>query len=314
MFFPVYALAITAYEFPCRYASIFLVLTMVLMWCVHETVRSLSALPLEFGQNVMVYYAMVIVIEAYCQEALYRGQYKASSRVEFTLDRIHGTLTALMPPEVVSELRVATGAVTHSYTAVTLVQSDLAGFTRFASTLEPAKVVEFVSELFGRFDKLTDTFELYKVETVGDAYIAGQGGPPLTRKNSPVAVVLFAMQMVQETAKWSRKFGENIGCRVGIHTSSCVGGIVGTDMQRYHLFGELMTCLEILESTSHVGKVHASKACKDAVDEEVRKNRTTEERFKFETRTEPWLTTSKGEAHQYADISSSGAHTCFVVT
>merc|ERR1712228_238748 len=138
-----------------------------------------------------------------------------------------------------------------------------------------------VSELFGRFDKLTDTFELYKVETVGDAYIAGQGGRPLTRSNSPVAVVRFALGMVQETRKWSMKCGTNIECRVGIHTSHCVGGIVGTDMQRYHLFGELMTCLEILESTSREGKVHVSKDCKDAVDEEVRKNRIPEERFKF---------------------------------
>ncbi|CAK0865783.1 unnamed protein product [Prorocentrum cordatum] len=300
VFFPVYALAITAYQFPFQYSLVWVVLTMALAWGGHH-MTGLQQLKFAAGGNILVYYTMVNAIEAYCQETLLRGQHQASQRVTFTLDRIQGTLAALMPLDVIRELRESTASLTHSYPSVTLAQSDLAGFTRLASTLSPAKVVELVSELFGRLDKLTDFFEVYKVETVGDAYIAGQGGLPLTRDNSSMAVVCFALRLVEETAMWSESCGVNVGCRVGVHKAACVGGIVGTDMQRYHLFGELMTCVEILESTSHVGKVQVSRACKDAVDEEMR-GRGTDVPFRFEARTDESLVTSKGETHPYEDV------------
>jgi class 3 adenylate cyclase len=259
----------------------------------------------------MVFYSVIATIESYCQEAVLRGGYQASLRMGFTLDRLQGTLDALMPPGVVDELRCSPASLAHSYQSVTLAQSDLAGFTRLAGTREPSEVVELISELFGRFDELTNRFEVYKVETVGDAYIAGQGGPPLTTKNSPVAVVCFASQLIEETARWSQDRGLDVGCRVGVHTAACVGGIVGSDMQRYHLFGELMTCLDLLEATSHVGKVHVSKDCKDAVDAELTRGSTVDPRFRLLARQEQSLLTSKGEAHPYVDVG--GGPTYFVV-
>eukprot|EP00438_Fugacium_kawagutii_P005497 Skav227041 [mRNA] locus=scaffold72:374131:380220:+ [translate_table: standard] len=51
------------------------------------------------------------------------------------------------------------------------------------------------------------------------------------------------------------KDGWSVSCRVGIAHGECIGGIVGTEMQRYHLFGELMSELEVLESTAPEGCV-----------------------------------------------------------
>merc|ERR1712228_93054 len=103
---------------------------------------------------------------------------------------------------------------------------------------------------------------IYKVETVGDAYIAGQAEPPLTDNRSPLSVVLFGLEMVKATHAWSKDMGEAVSCRVGVHTGKCIGGIVGEEMQRYHLFGNLLTGLEVLESTAPEGKVQVSSSCK----------------------------------------------------
>merc|ERR1719401_1220491 len=154
----------------------------------------------------------------------------------------------------------------HPYEHATLAQSDLVGFTSFARTRQPFEVVEFISELFGLFDRLTDKYGIYKVETVGDAYIAGQAELPLTDTNSPVDVVLFGLDMIKATHDWAKKMGEVVSCRVGVHTGKCIGGIVGTEMQRYHLFGNLLTGLEVLESTAPEGKVQVSRRCREEVE------------------------------------------------
>merc|ERR1719240_2103959 len=98
----------------------------------------------------------------------------------------------------------------HTYKRVTIAQSDLCGFTKLASTRKPEEVVSFISELFGLFDELTDKYEIYKVETVGDAYIAGQADYPLTHKNKPISVILFGLDMVKSVHEWSRGMGENV--------------------------------------------------------------------------------------------------------
>merc|ERR1719160_241820 len=96
-----------------------------------------------------------------------RARFKAQRMVHGTKARIEGILSTLMPPLVVQELRKRSPhdlPPTHQYNYATIAQSDLCGFTALASTRTPCEVVEFMGELFGSFDKLTDKFGIYKVE------------------------------------------------------------------------------------------------------------------------------------------------------
>merc|ERR1712086_731898 len=107
-----------------------------------------------------------------------RARYKAMCTMEDTHERIQKILNTLMPQLVVEEIRelpVNSEPPSHQY----------------ASAKEPKEVVEFISDLFGMFDELTDKHSVYKVETVGDAYIAGQAVFPLTLVNKPASVICF---------------------------------------------------------------------------------------------------------------------------
>lgn len=209
-----------------------------------------------------------------------------------------------MPPLVVQELRkIRTNEITpsHQYKFATIAQSDLCGFTKLASSRTPQEVVEFMSELFGKFDTLTDTFGIYKVETVGDAYIAGMAEAPLTLANSPTSVILFGLAMVEAVNEWAEKMGVSVKCRVGVHHGACIGGIVGNDMQRYHLFGNLMSGVEVLESTAPEGMVQVSQASKEAVEMEI-VDKSQVPPLVFEIRSGPHLQTSKGELHNFEEV------------
>jgi len=237
-----------------------------------------------------------------------RARFQAKDSVRHTNERIENILKTLMPPAVVEELRhhpSREDPPSHQYQFATVAQSDLVGFTKLASGRKPEEVVEFIGELFGLFDELTDKYEVYKVETVGDAYIAGQAEPPLTLKYKPVSCIFFGLEMVRATNDWAKQRDLEVSCRVGVHTDKCIGGIVGSGMQRYHLFGELMSGVEVLESTAPQGKVQISEATKVAAEAQMRKEDIPASAMKFEMRTDPHLTTSKGDVHSYSEVGGN---------
>jgi len=145
----------------------------------------------NMGKLLFLANAIMSASATYIDEQRSRERFKAHRAVEVTQTRIESILNTLMPPLVVQELRERGNAPppSHKYRHATIAQSDLCGFTALSSTRTPAEVVEFIGEIFGLFDALTDKHEVYKVETVGDAYIAGQADKPLTEKNSSISVV-----------------------------------------------------------------------------------------------------------------------------
>jgi len=251
---------------------------------------------------------MVCTAFAYLQEANLRDRHRAQCTVNHALRNVEGILGTLMPPMVLKRIRHEGGEarVQHHYSHATVVQSDLVGFTQLASTRDPCDVVKIISELFGVYDNLADKHGVYKVETVGDAYIGAQAEEPLSATNSPLGVVLFGLEVIQATHRWARNSGEHVSCRVGVHTGECVGGVVGSDMQRYHLFGNIMTVLELLESTAPAGKVQVSTTCKRAVDRERLKEQEAGSLVlhdvTFLPRNQEQLSTSKGELHSIAEV------------
>jgi len=241
-------------------------------------------------------------IVCYADERTSRTQYKAKIAMESTTSRVQGILSTLMPPLVLEELRtLAPGAPqpTHTYKLATICQSDLCGFTKLSATRTPREVVGFMGDLFGKFDDLASKFGVYKVETVGDAYIAGTAEAPLTPTNTPVGVLLFGLAMIEAVHAWSRDMGESVTCRVGVHYGECIGGVVGTGMQRYHLFGKLLCGMEILESTAPEGYLQISSACKGALEKQ---GDSKVQSLVFKEREDPNLKTSKGVIHEYESV------------
>lgn len=261
------------------------------------------------GRVVFVGVAALGSILAYEGERTSRARFRSKVKVKRTESRIEDVLTTLMPTKVLNEWRAEPEKhPVHVYEHATVTQSDLCGFTQLSSGRSPFEVVSFMGELFGRFDVLAQEYNIYKVETVGDAYIAGMAQPHLTEQHSAVKVVEFGLAMIKATAKWSERLRErgdeykdaNVRCRVGVHHGECVGGIVGTGMMRYHLFGEFMSIVDILEATSKEGVCQMSDACRKQIESEGGFSNS----IKFEERKDE-LKTSKGEIHSTDEVGGT---------
>jgi class 3 adenylate cyclase len=69
--------------------------------------------------------------------------------------------------------------------------ADLVGFTVWSSVREPTQVFTLLETIFCAFDKIAKRRNIFKVETVGDCYVAVTGLTEV-RKDHAVAMARFA--------------------------------------------------------------------------------------------------------------------------
>ncbi|KAL3178238.1 hypothetical protein MRX96_038749 [Rhipicephalus microplus] len=133
---------------------------------------------------------------------------------------------------------------------VSCLFSDIVGFTALCGSenVQPMDIVRLLNRLYVQFDSLTNVHGVYKVETIGDAYLVVSGIPEFTEDHADRVVVMgLAMQAVTRTVQ-SPVEGHAIEIRIGIHSGPAMAGVVGTQMPRYCLFGHTVTLANKVES------------------------------------------------------------------
>ena len=79
--------------------------------------------------------------------------------------------SAFLRPEL-KDSAVSARPLASKHTSCTVYFADLAGFTRWSSTREPEQVFQLLETLFKEFDAAAAKRGVFKVETIGDCYMA----------------------------------------------------------------------------------------------------------------------------------------------
>ena len=151
---------------------------------------------------------------------------------------------------------------------VTILFTDIVGFTAMSQTVAPQQVMEFLHELFVRFDELVGRDSLlWKVETIGDAFMVASGLEGVRTKSRELAIsdaataaVLFGKSALAEARTLTMPNSMQCQIRAGVHTGDVCSGVVGTRMPRYCLFGDTVNTASRMESTSVPGRMQISEA------------------------------------------------------
>ncbi len=82
---------------------------------------------------------------------------------------------------------------------VTLLYSDIKGFTPLSSNMHPQKLCALLDLVYSAFDKHLSHFGLYKVDTIGDAFVVVGGLPGYdSYDDHALKCVQFGLHMLRD--------------------------------------------------------------------------------------------------------------------
>ncbi|XP_066140773.1 soluble guanylate cyclase 89Db-like isoform X2 [Euwallacea fornicatus] len=171
-------------------------------------------------------------------------------------------LYSMIPKPVAEKLRAGNNPLStcQSFDAVSVMFCELVGFN--SSTVEDAmELVSTMNAVFTCFDSLMDTFNVYKVETVGQIYMAVCGAPEETLLHAQ-NVCDASLCMTRHVKQLQIPSGTKVDVRIGVHSGPVVAGVVGIKVPRYCFFGDTVNTASRMQSTSSPGMVHISHSTK----------------------------------------------------
>lgn len=136
------------------------------------------------------------------------------------------------------------------FECVSIYFSDIVGFTALAARSSPVQVVDLLNELYSTFDAAIERYRVYKVETIGDAYMV-VGGLPARAPDHAEQVATMALHLLHLAGRFRVRHlpDTQLRLRVGLHSGPVCAAVVGLTMPRYCLFGDTVNTASRMEST-----------------------------------------------------------------
>jgi adenylate cyclase len=163
----------------------------------------------------------------------------------------------ILPKPIADRLKRGEKNIAGSYPEVTVLFSDLVGFTKMSAKKTAPELVKLLNDIFSRFDKRAELLGLEKIKTIGDAYMA-VGGLPIPRSDHAEIVADMALGMYQDLTDFNQANQQEIQMRIGIHSGPVVAGVIGFTKFSYDLWGNTVNTASRMESTAGNGRIQVS--------------------------------------------------------
>ncbi|XP_078268850.1 guanylate cyclase 2G [Rhinoraja longicauda] len=179
--------------------------------------------------------------------------------------RIDQLLINLLPSFIAEQLIQGKAVEPEFFESVTIFFSDIVGFTKLCSISSPLQVVDMLNDLYSLFDEILKFYDVYKVETIGDAYMVASGLPIRNGMQHAGEIATMSLHFLSSIAAFKIRHIKNVQLqlRIGLNTGPVVAGVVGVIMPRYCLFGDTVNVASRMESSSLPLKIHMSQSTVD---------------------------------------------------
>ena len=171
-------------------------------------------------------------------------------------------LLNVLPQPIGERLKRGEAPIADAFPDVSIVFSDLVGFTELSSRMPAAALVELLNEVFSELDALAAAHGVEKIKTIGDAYLA-VAGIPVARDDHARAAADLAIDMLRVVDRRGLK----LQMRVGINSGAVVAGVIGKHKFTYDLWGDAVNVASRMESSGLPGRIQISEATRRRLDD-----------------------------------------------
>ena len=226
-----------------------------------ELTGGLSQLPRWFSTtmlalNVVVGGAVVFTLLA----VFARQRQDAQERAEILLLNI-------LPRSIADKLKTNPQTIADSFTSASILFADVADFTPMAERASPVRVVEMLDQLFGHFDELAERYDVEKIKTLGDCYMAA-AGIPSPRPDHAHCLALMALDMLDAVRAQGAVGSLGFELRIGINSGPVVAGVIGRKRFLYDLWGDAVNTAGRMQSDGMPGRIQITRATYELLKDE----------------------------------------------
>ncbi|XP_053993573.1 guanylate cyclase alpha-like isoform X2 [Hylaeus volcanicus] len=252
-------------------------LTLITILCIIIGINMYKGLN-SSNSCVLVCFLVVNLISNYLKESTDRTLFVANEELQLTAQRAQELLEDMLPRQILCEYQEDRLKLAYKHENMSFLFADICHFTPWAKRTEAKEVIRLLQQLFNQFDYYASCFNLFKLCTIGDAYIAVT--EPLVRNESSRSAAAHGGKRVLQMAEAmtvaiksmrSEKQIWDLGMRIGVHYGDCFGGMIGSGRLRYDLWGHDVITANTMESEGKPGHICASDSFCNLIEEEFPK-------------------------------------------
>lgn len=172
--------------------------------------------------------------------------------------RAERLLLNVLPQKIAERLKRGHKSIADNFADVSVLFADLVNFTQLSSEMPAGELVTLLNDIFSAFDDLVERYDIEKVKTIGDAYMA-VAGMPTPHPNHAEAIANLALDMRTVIQQFSSPAGKPFQLRIGIHTGSVIAGVIGTKKFSYDLWGDTVNVASRMESQGAAGRIQVTE-------------------------------------------------------
>lgn len=180
-------------------------------------------------------------------------------RLEDEKEKFERLLLNILPRQIIGRLNDGETIIADRFDNVSVLFSDLVGFTEISAKLAPTELVSYLNALFSGFDAHAQELGVEKIKMIGDAYMV-VAGVPEPRPDHAQAIAEMALRMIETVDRSKREGGTAFTARIGIHSGPVVAGIIGTHRFLYDVWGDTVNLASRLETLSEPNRIQISEA------------------------------------------------------
>jgi len=167
--------------------------------------------------------------------------------MKMQLKEARGAVKEGEQPEVSERVR--------KYRMATVLFAYIGGFKHLTDAIDSETIMDQLDEVLIEFDRILKKYQIHKIKTIGDTYMAA-GGIPVKNITNPVDVVMAALEMNLFLNQLRRIDGKRYwNLSLGIHTGPVTANVSGKKKISYDIKGDTVNIAHRMQGIGDSGKI-----------------------------------------------------------